>query len=76
MELREAICERHAADFGTSYTPSECMVSAGGKHALFNVLQSLLDPGDEVIDPGAVLGHLPGHRQLLRRNQRLRAHRR
>ncbi|MFB3777436.1 MAG: pyridoxal phosphate-dependent aminotransferase [Bryobacteraceae bacterium] len=51
QELREAICERHAADFGTSYTPSECTVSAGGKHALFNVLQSLIDPGDEVVVP-------------------------
>jgi aspartate aminotransferase len=51
QELREAICERHAIDFGTSYTPSECTVSAGGKHALFNVLQSIVDPGDEVIIP-------------------------
>ena len=49
QELREAICERHATDFETSYTPSECTVSAGGKHALFNVLQSLVDPGDEVV---------------------------
>jgi len=51
MELREAICERHAADFGTSYTSSECVVSAGGKHALFNLMQVLLDPGDEVTIP-------------------------
>jgi len=51
QELREAICERHAADFGTSYTPSECAVSAGGKHALFNILQALIDPGDEVVVP-------------------------
>ncbi len=51
LELKEAICERHAADFGSSYTPSECVVSAGGKHALFNVLQSLIDPGDEVVIP-------------------------
>jgi aspartate aminotransferase len=50
-ELKEAICERHAADFGTSYTPSECVVCCGGKHALFNVLQVLVDPGDEVIIP-------------------------
>ncbi len=50
-ELKEAVCERHAADFGTSYTPSECTISAGGKHALFNVLQSLVDPGDEVVVP-------------------------
>jgi len=51
QELKEAICERHAADFGTSYTPSECVVSAGGKHALFNALQVLVDAGDEVIIP-------------------------
>ncbi len=50
-ELRRAICERHAADFGTRYKPGECTVSAGGKHALFNVLQSIVDPGDEVVIP-------------------------
>jgi aspartate aminotransferase len=51
QELKEAICGRHAADFGTSYTPSECVVSAGGKHALFNLLQVLVDAGDEVVIP-------------------------
>ena len=51
QELREAVCERHAVDFGTSYTPSECTISSGGKHALFNVLSTLVDPGDEVVVP-------------------------
>ncbi len=51
LELREAICRRHAEDFGTSYTPAECVVSAGGKHALFNVMQSLIQAGDEVVIP-------------------------
>jgi len=50
-ELREAVCARHAEDFGTSYTLSECVISSGAKHAIFNVLQCLLDPGDEVIIP-------------------------
>ncbi|MCC7174849.1 MAG: pyridoxal phosphate-dependent aminotransferase [Bryobacterales bacterium] len=50
-ELREAICRRHAADFGTGYTAPECAVSSGGKHALFNVLQALVDPGEEVVVP-------------------------
>lgn len=50
-ELKEAICERHALDFGTSYTPSECVVSVGGKHVIFNLMQVLLNPGDEVIIP-------------------------
>ncbi len=51
LELREAICERHAKDFGTSYTPAECVVSAGGKHAIFNLMQVLLNDGDEVVIP-------------------------
>jgi aspartate aminotransferase len=51
QELKEAICERHAEDFGTSYTPSECTVSAGGKHALFYVLQAIVDHGDHVVIP-------------------------
>src|SRR5919109_2316187 len=32
VDLKKAICERHAADFGTSYKPAECIVSVGGKH--------------------------------------------
>jgi aspartate aminotransferase len=51
QELKAAICERHAADYGTSYTPAECVVSVGGKHIIFNLTQALLNPGDEVIIP-------------------------
>src|ERR1700679_4152541 len=47
LELKKAVCERHALDFGTQYQPSECLISVGGKHALFNLTQALLDPGDE-----------------------------
>jgi aspartate aminotransferase len=50
-ELREAICDRHRSDFGTKYTPAECMVTVGGKHAIFNLIQALVNPGDEVIIP-------------------------
>lgn len=50
-ELRAAICERHKQDFGTNYTSAECMVTVGGKHAIFNLIQALIDPGDEVIIP-------------------------
>jgi len=51
QELRQAICERHRADFGTQYTAAECMVTVGGKHAIFNLIQALVDPGDEVVIP-------------------------
>lgn len=51
IELREAVCRRHAADYGSRYTPQECIISVGGKHVIFNAIQSLIDPGDEVIIP-------------------------
>jgi aspartate aminotransferase len=51
VELKQAICERHKVDFGTGYTPAECVVSVGGKHVIFNLMQVLLNPGDEVIIP-------------------------
>lgn len=50
-ELRKAICDRHKADFGTDYRPSECIVSVGGKHVIFNVIAALIENGDEVILP-------------------------
>ena len=50
-DVRKAICARHAADFGTDYTPEECVFTTGGKLALFNALQVLCEHGDEVILP-------------------------
>ena len=26
-ELKKAVCERHASDFGTDYKPSECLIT-------------------------------------------------
>src|SRR5258708_3556119 len=48
-ELRAAIVKRHSADFGSDYKPEETVVSTGGKLALFNAIQVLVDHGDEVI---------------------------
>jgi aspartate aminotransferase len=50
-ELKKAVCERHALDFGTSYKPNECMITVGGKHVIFNLIQALVNPGDEVVIP-------------------------
>ena len=48
-ELREAIARRIAQEHGISYKPNEIIVSCGGKHALYNLFQALLNPGDEVV---------------------------
>jgi len=50
-ELRDAIVQRHAADFGSDYRREEVVASVGGKHALFNAIQVLVGHGDEVILP-------------------------
>src|SRR5690349_11907867 len=51
--LRQAICDWHAANLGSSpvFQPAECIVTAGGKHAIFNAACALVGPGDEVIIP-------------------------
>src|ERR1017187_2587101 len=49
--VRKAVVERHAADFGSNYTVEECVFTTGGKLALFNAVQVLVDHGDEVILP-------------------------
>src|SRR5262245_22975772 len=50
-ELKKAVCERHALDFGTDYKPAECIISVGGKHVIFNLMQAVVNPGDEVVNP-------------------------
>jgi len=51
LELKKAICERHRTDYGTNYAPNECVITVGGKHAIFGLTQALLNPGDEVVIP-------------------------
>ena len=50
-EVRRAVVDRHACDFGSNYAPDECVFTTGGKLALFNAIQVLVDHGDEVILP-------------------------
>jgi aspartate aminotransferase len=50
-ELRDAIVHRHGVDFDSDYRREESIASVGGKHALFNAIQILVDHGDEVILP-------------------------
>ena len=50
-ELKRAIVERHAADFGSSYDVGEVMANVGAKHAIFNVFSAMIGHGDEVVIP-------------------------
>jgi aspartate aminotransferase len=50
-EVRKAIVDRHACDFGSNYSPDEAVFTTGGKLAIFNAVQVLVDHGDEVILP-------------------------
>ena len=50
-ELKDAVCRTVKADYGLSYGRENILVSCGGKHALYNLFMTLLDPGDEVIIP-------------------------
>jgi aspartate aminotransferase len=51
VELKQAICDHHKSLYGTSYSLKECISNIGAKHAIFNLTQALVDPGDEVIIP-------------------------
>jgi aspartate aminotransferase len=49
--LRAAICRKLQKENKLAYSPDDIVVSCGGKHSLYNIFQSVLNPGDEVIIP-------------------------
>ncbi len=50
-DVRKAIVDRHACDFGSDYGNRRDVFTTGEKLALFNAIQMLVDHGDEVILP-------------------------
>ncbi len=50
-ELKDAIIAKFGRDNGLSYRRDQVLVSAGAKHTIFNLMQALLDGGDEVVIP-------------------------
>jgi len=50
-ELRAAIAQSLKRTMGVAYEPDQVVVTSGAKQALFNALQVLVGPGDEVIVP-------------------------
>jgi aspartate aminotransferase len=50
-ELREAIAAKTLRDSGLEISPSQVVVTNGGKQAVYQAFATLLDPGDEVLVP-------------------------
>ncbi len=51
IELRKAIAAKLQKENGLKYTPDQIIVNIGGKHSVYEAMQAVLDPGDEVILP-------------------------
>ncbi|MCR5256637.1 MAG: pyridoxal phosphate-dependent aminotransferase [Desulfovibrio sp.] len=51
MELRKAVCGYYQNQYDLSIEPANVIIGAGGKHALYNYIMTVVNPGDEVIIP-------------------------
>lgn len=49
LNLRKAISEKFERENGLDYSPDQIVVSCGAKHALYNIFQVLIEPGDTVL---------------------------
>ena len=49
--LKNAIIAKLERDNGLTYKPSEVIASCGAKHSIYNLMQALLQEGDEVLIP-------------------------
>ena len=50
-ELKKAVCLKFKRDNNLDYQPNQIVVSTGAKNSLYNVMQVLVDKGDEVLVP-------------------------
>ncbi|MEO0841800.1 MAG: pyridoxal phosphate-dependent aminotransferase [Cyanobacteria bacterium J06643_5] len=50
-KLRQAIADKLQRENNLNYKAENIIVTNGGKHSLFNLMQALVEPGDEVIIP-------------------------
>ncbi len=51
IELREAICKWLSDDYKAEYKPRQVVITCGAKHAVYQGVLAVCDPGDEVILP-------------------------
>ena len=50
-ELREAVAEKLSSGNGIATSPEQVLITNGGKQAIYNLFQVLLNPDDEVLLP-------------------------
>jgi len=62
--LKQAVIEKFKRDNNLHYAPENIIVSTGAKQSLFNLLQALINPGDEVIIPAPCWVSYPDMVQL------------
>jgi len=48
-ELKQSICNKFKRDNGLNYQPSQIVVSNGAKQSIANLVQVLVNPGDDVL---------------------------
>jgi aspartate aminotransferase len=51
LEVREAVADKLRTENGLDYDASQIIMTSGAKHAIFNALAALINPGDEIIIP-------------------------
>ncbi len=51
IQLKSAIADKLQKENGLNYSPDQVIVNIGGKHSVYEAMQAVLDPGDEVILP-------------------------
>ena len=49
VELRKTIADKLKRENGLDYAPEQVIVTIGGKHSVYEAMQAVLDPDDEVI---------------------------
>ncbi|MBN1764318.1 MAG: pyridoxal phosphate-dependent aminotransferase [Sedimentisphaerales bacterium] len=51
MQLRQEISRKLKEENGLEYKPSQIAVTCGAKHAVYEAIHAVVDPGDEVLIP-------------------------
>ncbi|MEW6170435.1 MAG: pyridoxal phosphate-dependent aminotransferase, partial [Candidatus Omnitrophota bacterium] len=49
LDLKKLIVEKFERDNNLDYAPEQIIVSSGAKHCLYNIIQAIVDDGDEVL---------------------------